>query len=271
VTAAPEEWRPDGALDVPAEPFFFIHVMKTAGTTVSLYLRSRYDRTTLFPNRDLDINVDSGRLLDRHHLRLPYVLGLPDERRQRIRGYTGHLPFVAGELLGGGFATFTILRHPVARTLSMLRQLQRAPWSGSGPGRVGAPATLEEAYDQPEVFESLIHNHQTKIFSITAADKPRTYMQVIDVDDGRLSRAKANLDTVDVVGLTEEFGPFLDDLEARFGWQVPRDSHVNATPEGARMPPSEALVRRIVEDNAIDLEFYEYARELVASRRAARR
>jgi hypothetical protein len=255
--------------EIPAERFFFIHLMKTGGTTVNFYLRSRYDRTALYPNRDLDINVDGHTLLDRHHLRLAYVLGLPEERRRRIRGYTGHLPFVAGELLGGGFATSTILRDPVDRTVSLLRQLQRRPWTSSTrPGDPPpAPPTLEAVYEDPDVFDSLIHNHQTKIFAMTTADEPRGYMQVIDIDDARLAVAKENLATVDVVGLTEEFALFLDALEARFGWHVPRESRVNATPEDARTPLSPALVRRIVEDNAIDLEFYEYAKGLVAARR----
>jgi hypothetical protein len=257
-------------VEVPAERFFFIHMMKTGGTTISLYLRARYDRATLFPNRELDINLDGRRLLDRHHLRLAYVLGLPEERRRRIRGYTGHFPFLAGDLLGGGFATLTILRDPVDRTLSLLRQLQRRPWTEPS-GRAGALSgseTLEALYEHPDVFEPLVHNHQTKIFAMTAADEPSGYMQVIDIDDARLAVAKANLDTVDVVGLTEEFGRLLDDLDARFGWRVPRDSRANVTPEDVRTPPSRDLVRRIEEDNAFDYEFYEYARGIVRERRS---
>jgi hypothetical protein len=268
VTLDRAEWRPDAGREIPAERFFFIHVMKTGGTTVSFYLRTRFDPTTLFPNRELDIHTDGRTLLDRHHLRLPYVLGLSEERRHRIRGYTGHFPFVAGELLGGGFGTFTILRDPAARTVSMLRQLQRGPWSD--PSLTLGPSgyeTLEEAYDEAEVFESLIHNHQTKIFSMTVADEPRGFMQILDIDEARLAVAKKNLATVDVVGLTEQFGLLLDDLQARFGWDIPRDSRANATPGDARTPPSQALLRRIADDNAIDFEFYEYARELVRERR----
>jgi hypothetical protein len=41
----------------------------------------------------------------------------------------------------------------------------------------------------------------------------------------------------------------------------------NATPDADIEPVDPGLRRRIAADNAIDIEFYEYAKELVASRR----
>lgn len=61
---------------------------------------------------------------------MSYLAVLPDERRRRIRVYTGHFPYAAREILGGDIVTVTILRDPVKRTISLLRQFRRkAPWA----------------------------------------------------------------------------------------------------------------------------------------------
>jgi hypothetical protein len=210
-------------------------------------------------------------LLDGHHLDLDYVLGLPQERRDRIRGYTGHFPYVLSELLDGEFVTITLLRDPVARTLSLLQQFtRRRPfWIGPNPDASLAKGTLEEIYSHPRVFEPMIHDHQTKVFAFAATDDPHSCMDVIDVDRSRLARAKENLAKVDIVGLTERYRDFLDDLRDRMGWQVPPEIRANVTPPETARPLSDALRRRITQDNAIDVEFYEYAKDLIAQRRAS--
>ena len=43
-----------------------------------------------------------------------------------VRVVTGHFPLCTTDLLGGGFTTFTVLRDPVERTLSLLRRRQNA-------------------------------------------------------------------------------------------------------------------------------------------------
>ena len=39
--------------------------------------------------------------------------------------------------------------------------------------------TLEQIYDDDNMFPRLIHNHQTKLFSITGADRPQSYRDEI--------------------------------------------------------------------------------------------
>jgi hypothetical protein len=65
---------------------------------------------------------------------------LPEERRETIRLYAGHLPFVTCELLGDGFRMMTLLRDPIDRTVSLLRQVQRFEASATGSDRAGAIA-----------------------------------------------------------------------------------------------------------------------------------
>jgi hypothetical protein len=125
-------------------------------------------------------------------------------------------------------------------------------------------------YENPLVYEPLVLNHQTKIFSMTPDDRLDTYMDVIDVDDTRLTIAKENLAKVDLIGLTEQYEDFLDELVAANGWDIVRHLRKNETPPEEIRPVSESLRRRIEADNAIDVEFYEYAKQLVESRRQRR-
>jgi hypothetical protein len=253
-----------------ASPIFFVHVMKTGGTTVFRNLRANYELDQLYPCRSLDIQFEGPKVDVQHHLSVPYLLGLSPERHARIRVYTGHFPFVVSDLLGGGFTTVTLLRDPVERTISLLRQFRRkAPWLDPGQPMM-ASHTLEEVYEQAIVFEPLIHDHQTKIFSMTAADGPESYMDVIEVDAARLEIAKRNLERVDIVGLTERYDLFLGQLRTSFGWDVEPDARANATPASEIQPVTDELRDRIAADNALDLEFYEFARQLVDARQSER-
>jgi hypothetical protein len=252
-----------------APRFFFVHIMKTGGRTLLRHLRDNFELDEMYPYGKLDIRFDGDQVDIRHHLRVGQLLEIPEERTRRIRIYSGHYPYVASELLAGDFTTITVLRDPVERTISLLRQFRRKdPWADPNL-RHPAPGeglTLEEVYANPFVFEPLILNHQTKIFAMTKDDRLDTYMDVIDVDADRLALAKQNLAKVDIIGLTERYDDFLDELTARNGWSIQRQLRKNETPAEDLAPASESLRRQIAADNVIDMEFYEYAKKLVDER-----
>ena len=90
----------------------------------------------------------------------------------------------------------------------------------------------------------------------------------ITIDAGRLARAGATLESVDVVGVNERFHDFVEELRDRFGWW--KDGLDDAARANVSTEPWEAnayLRDRIAADNHFDLEFYEHARELVRRRR----
>jgi hypothetical protein len=251
--------------------YFFVHVMKTGGTTLAQQLKANFAPEEHYPNRAVDIRYEGATVDIRNHLTVANLVGLPEERRDRIRIYTGHWPYVACELLGEDFFTFTILRDPVERTISLLQQYARdAPWKNSAKVVADEAVALEELYEHWLLYEPLIHNHQTKIFSMTRADGPKRYTQVIEVDESRLALAKDNLAQIDVVGLTERYDDFLDELTDRTILRIERGRPKNATPLSEARPVSDELRHRIRADNTIDLEFYDYARGLVERRSRAR-
>jgi hypothetical protein len=102
---------------------------------------------------------------------------------------------------------------------------------------------------------------------MTIEDEPESYMDIVDVDDRRLEIAKANLEKVDVLGLSERHDEFVDDLKIRFGFGSQKIPNRRVSRESWDAAP--ALRRRIAEDNVQDLEFYEFGRRLYEQRRQA--
>jgi hypothetical protein len=239
--------------DDPDRTFFFLHVMKTAGGTLRQQIFANFDREQVYPWERLDPDMV------RANSNLEYLTSLPPERRSRLRAFTGHFPFVAVELLGGELTTITLLRDPVERTISYLRQVKRRVDEGRG-------LLLEDIYEHPYLFPCFIKDHQAKLFAFTPEDEPRSYMDVLDVDADRLEIAKRNLERVDVVGIQDNFESLLSELERRFGWRRTPAPHRNVDP-GTPGDISTRFRRRIAEDNPAEMEFFEHARQLVEQRR----
>ncbi|MGQ0830572.1 MAG: hypothetical protein ACT4OV_02735 [Microthrixaceae bacterium] len=256
------------AASAPTPPVLFVHVMKTGGTSVMRTLRETFALSEIYPRATDDLRYENGALDIAHHLSVPYLLSLSEERTASIRVYIGHFPYVVRELMGVPMRAATVLREPVARTVSLLRQIKRQqPWEDEpATRRPVADLPLEEVYEHPRVFAPLIQNHQTKIFSMTPDDDPQSYMDVVEVDAARLARARTNLEEVDVLGVMEHFDWFVDDLEAAFSWKVVRSARKNVTPDEDLGPVSPSLLKRIASDNALDIELYERARDLVELR-----
>jgi hypothetical protein len=264
---------PDAGMALDGRPFFFVHIMKTGGRTLVRHFRENFELDEIYPYGKLDVVRVGDRVDINEQVDISRLLAVPEERRRRVRVYSGHYPYVVCELLPLDLITMTVLRDPVERTISMLRELRRTDsWtdpSASEPAPMAGLA-LEQVYEDPKVFEPLILNHQTKIFAMYPTDPLETYMDVVHIDEARLAAAKANLAKVDLVGITEKYGDFLHELTDRYGWQIHYGLRKNVTPSEAVEPVSSSFRSRIADDNAIDIEFYEYATDLIDSRRRAR-
>jgi hypothetical protein len=249
--------------------FFFIHVMKTGGTSFVWQMLSNFEPDEVYPSEvDRTSPTDVAR-----YVFIPKMLDLSPERRARIRVYAGHLPYVASELLGIELVRLTLLRDPVDRAVSMLRHVKLRFEQYS-------QLSLEEIYDDDLVFRRYLDNQQTKVFALTAEERERALAGMetqpdtaplarrLLVEPRRFDQAKANLAKVDVIGLNERYGEFIDELHTRYGWWPNGvKEHVRTNVTSDRWPVSASFRRRIADDLGVDLEFYEYAKELVAARR----
>ena len=177
-------------------------------------------------------------------------------RGDEIEAITGHFPLCTTELLDGRYTTVTLLREPVERTLSYLRHHRKEE-------PADRDKSLEEIYEDPFRFKSFVHNHMTKMLSLTPAEMTDGMLTPMELDESHLERAKEALEGIDAVGLQERFDEFFGRLEDRFGWRLGEPETLNTTDP---VDVSQSFRERIAADNALDVELYEFAQELVASR-----
>ena len=232
------------SLDSSGTPtrYFFVHMQKTAGTSLLLRLQHHFGERAVYPYEE--------RAGYRSSFSVEDLRACFEEDGEVLRVVAGHFPLGVAYMLGVPFTTFTILRDPVERTLSFLRQQQeRAPEF--------ANATLEEIYDEPFRRAWLLTNHMVRMLGQNAAEVEGG---TIASDEENLERAKQSLtDELDIFGFQEDFESFCTELTNRYGWDLGPAVRANTT---APLPAPEGLRERIALDNAADVELYRYARAL---------
>lgn len=221
----------------PPERLFFMHIMKTAGTSFSVGLSRQFADGEVAPPIGPD-KADEYWTFD-------WLLDLPVEQRDAFRVVQGHFPLFLGELIDVD-RTITILRDPVDRLISHIRHIirrdQQHRWT-----------SVEEFYED-EMRRRFVRNYQLRQFSRAADDDP------LDLDERHLARAKERLDLVDVLGFTDRYDAFVRECNARFGWDLEVGDRHQVAPPTDDVDPT--FRRRLEEDNTLDRQFYEYARKV---------
>ncbi|MCU1350988.1 MAG: hypothetical protein JWM05_197 [Acidimicrobiales bacterium] len=240
--------------------FFFLHMMKTGGTTFISQIQANFAPEEVYPPADLEPAKRLAAYVFVEPLRT-----LSPERLAAVRLFCGHYPFFATTLVGP-VTTLTMLRDPVDRTISHLRHIKRGPVvSGVSPTQRYRDMSLAEIYDDPDRYNGFIHNFQAKLFAVGPDDGFSDLRHVLDVDAGRLSIAKENLEQIDVLGLSERHGDFVAEVRRRFGWAVDDIANQQVSTEEWEVSPE--LRARIQEDNVADMELYSHAVALCDRRR----
>jgi hypothetical protein len=240
-------------------PLLFIHIRKTAGTSVFRMLEQRFgvgrfqiawgDNFIGDPN-DFDFVVG--------HFDFTFV----DRFRTR--------PIVA-----------TFLRKPIDRALSMWRFAHE---DVQPPPRMQAPELNRARVIQLELFR-VCRERSLLDLLLRAPALARPFLGsyqtalLMGVDFGRravvpttsveLAQAKRNLERCDVIGLTEDVDGSMAWLARRMGWGLFGPAwvqNVSKLPACAVEVDPRALAI-LTEWNELDLELYEYARQLIAERR----
>lgn len=175
-------------------PILFVHVPKTAGTSLRRMFQASLGRRAVYPS-DADLRRRPRR---DYPSTAEILLGLPRARPYRV--LIGH--FVGGIVRGlpVPHRVATMLRDPVQRSLSMLAHLHRQ--QGLAPETVMGSEQLRTAH---------IADYQTRMLG---ADSDPDFN---DVSDACLERALRNLDAFEFVGITERFTESCRLFDARFG------------------------------------------------------
>jgi len=243
------------------EPLFFMHIPKTGGMSMRLYLSGQYRAEDVCP---------AARWQD--------ILGHEDA----LKTYglvQGHFRYNLRELLPHGPRMLVMLREPLRRTLSALRHLQRDP-SFHRDHELAKNLTLSELLRHPGLMRNQ-HNVQARFLCASrpaaqvSADLVRAQATNAPVDAGdgeappKLQLAQDRLASVDFVGLTEDIGAVLSGMARAMNYHPPTHfPRINEDPERgdplADLSPEDLEILRL--HNDVDLPLYEFADRLIRRR-----
>jgi Galactose-3-O-sulfotransferase len=236
----PEPW-PDAAsksLHEDRKALIFLHIPKTAGTTLNRIIEWQYSPFAIFTMDPYRIRPTAERL--KH---------LPEARRRRLQVVRGHLFYGIHEFLPQGATYITMLRDPVARVLSAYHFVLRRPlnplhWKLKRE-RLGIEDCLRLFPDR--------HNLQCRF--IAGVRDPAIG------DERLLEIAKENLTkSFSVVGICERFEESLILISKTFGWEI--RFYENQKVAKNRPLVEAKLADLIREHNPLDVELYEFGKKL---------
>jgi hypothetical protein len=229
----------------------FLHIPKTAGQTLSTFLIRNYPREQIV---HLDIlgfpSVLNPRPFDEYMERVPL------EKRSTARVIWGHLPYGVHRHIPRSCDYITVLREPTDRVISGYKYIRKESRHVLHDRVVNGDIGLEE----------YIESGMDKVFAENLQTLQLSGRQFGTLDDEALREAKRNMEQFLLVGLTERFEETLALLRRTLRLRVPVYVSRNvSTP----LKVSESATKLIRERNALDMELYEFARDLFVERVAS--
>jgi hypothetical protein len=233
---------------VARDPLLLVHLPKTAGTTLAQLLRYHYSGGGF---------MGAGNVLSRPDEAGPRLQAIA--RKAAIRAAAGHVSFGLAEQVLPDATFVTILREPVARTLSQHSFLAEFGRGGGlvppGLGEDARGLGLEEMFDRGYLLDDL----QTRMLCGLVSPYD-------DLPADALDRARSNLrERFAYVGTTERFDELLAVLNLALGWPTTAHEPARANPHRPAEVPDE-LRAVAAERNLRDLELHALAGELLAER-----
>jgi hypothetical protein len=242
-------------------PLYFLHIPKTAGTSVRHILSEKFG----------DRLCPAGMWDD--------FFRAPELRTNTYDAYCGHFGIDLPIFLRTRMRVFTLLREPVARTLSHYLEVRR---TATHPLHKLVSTQTLRAFAFDPVTVPMILNFQArylasiglaledfaKIFTpywdsrytlSVALENASCYMNPATLKDGAMSA----LQSLEFVGITEHFDEDFRRLQQKFGFPdipVPRS---NPSPlEDARQTIAPDVEQRIRDLTSVDAEIYTVAKKL---------
>jgi Galactose-3-O-sulfotransferase len=220
----------------------FLHIGKTAGTTMRQVLRRSF--------RGSDIMVVRVRERPREET-LERFAALPSATRARPRLIMGHTVFGLHEYVPRPSTYISMLRKPKDLVISQYRYVLRTR-NHRHHGVVDSEHMSIEEYIRSGISTEM-DNSQTRAI---AGDLATPYGEC---SDEMLERAKRNIESsFAVVGLTERFDQSLVLLQHAFGWSHLNYVRANVSPNRDPVELTSSALALIEEHNRLDDELYRY-------------
>lgn len=232
-------------------PLVFIHIGRTGGTTLRRIAARQF--------------TDARCLHLANYAALSELATMPREAQARLGFIEAHLGFDYDSIVTGPVNYLTWLREPIARVVSNYYYMRNTPEHTHYPTIRQNNLTLAQ-YITERVSKFGGDNGMTR--SLCGLPNLANDVPFGECTVEMLEKAKHNLERrITVFGLLEQFDEGLMLLQQMFRWRMPVYTVENAgkANKATRTPDAETRAL-IAKQNALDIELYEFARELFQQR-----
>jgi hypothetical protein len=236
----------------PDEALYFLHIPKTAGMTMTHLLDNQFHLDDIFPGQflaDILTNPEAIPNIDRYRL------------------YRGHFNQALLTLVKRPLQTITVLRDPIARTVSGIDHALRLDYAGQN-------ITFEQLLEDPRYRIT-----QTDVQTFCVISDLAWFDHVLPDEDSeivnerKLYMARQRLDSCLVVGIQERFEETLLLLAYTLGIAIPRQN-TKYNVSGRKTRPedlSAETLEQLHNINALDKQLYDHALNLFDQKLSAMR
>jgi hypothetical protein len=235
----------------PAKTLIFLHIPKTAGTTIHQIIDRHYSIDQIFWVNATQVNESI------HEFK-----NLQEEKRRNFKLIKGHMGFGLHKFVPQPCTYFTLLRDPVKRIISHYYYVLR------NPNHYLHQIVTQKQMDLKAFVSSGISleldNGQTRLIAASNGNEDES-IEFGYATPELLETAKQHLiNYFSVVGVMEEFDLTLLLLQKKLGWKNILYSRKNTGKnQNKKSNISTDILSVIKQHNALDIELYQFAKQLL--------
>ncbi len=236
----------------PAQTLIFLHIPKTAGTTLHQIMDRHYSIDQIYWVQATQVAES-----------ITAFKNFPEEKRRQFKLIKGHMGFGLHQVVAQPCTYFTLLRDPVKRIISHYYHVLRTP------NHYLHQIVTEDKMDLKTFVSSGISleldNGQTRLIAAANGDEDES-IEFGCASTELLETAKQHLqEHFSVVGIMEEFDRTLLLLQKKLGWQNILYARKNTGQNKNSQKPdiSADTLAAIQQQNSLDIELYKFAKHLL--------